>query len=124
MSDGIGVIAALERIAKAVEAIAAKQETRKAPSAAASGGGPVFPPFGRTKGQPVFGASVQDLEFYASRCRSSLADSSKSRFHDKERALLGAIEAELQRAYGIVSEPQAEAEDRRPEPPHSDDIPF
>ena len=126
MSDDIGIIAALERIAKAVEAIAAKQTGRSAKQSppAPAGGGPVFPPYGRSKGAPVFGASAQDLEFYASGCRRSLGDASKSRFHDKERALLGAIEAELQRAHGIVSEPQAETEDRRPEPPHSDNIPF
>ena len=133
MSDDIGVIAALalngealERIAKAVEAIAAKQagSSAKQSTPAPAGGGPVFPPYGRSKGQPVFGASVQDLEFYASGCRRSLGDPSKSRFHEKERALLGAIEAELQRAHGIASEPQTEAEDRRPEPPHSDDMPF
>ena len=120
----VQVVAELRRLGDSVEAIAAKQESRKAPPVAASGGGPVFPPYGRSKGQPVFGASLQDLEFYASGCRRSLGDESKARFHDKERALLGAIEAELQRAHGIVSEPQAEAEDRRPEPPHSDDIPF
>ena len=124
MSDDIGVIAALERIAKAVEAIAAKQTgSAKQSTPAPAGSGPVFPPYGRSKGQPVFGASAQDLEFYASGCRRSLGDPSKSRFRDKERALLGAIEAELQRAHGIVSEPQAETEDRRPEPP-SDDMPF
>jgi hypothetical protein len=58
--------------------------------------GPVFPNYGRSKGMPVAGASVQDLEFYANGCRRSLADESKARWHDKERTLLAAIEAELE----------------------------
>lgn len=58
--------------------------------------GAVFPNYGRSKGQPVRGASVQDLEFYAKGCRRTLADESKSRWHDKERQLLAAIEAELE----------------------------
>ena len=35
---------------------------------------------------------MQDLEYYANGARRSLADSSKARFHDKERSLLAAIE--------------------------------
>jgi len=62
---------------------------------ASSAPGAVFPNYGRSKGMPVAGASVQDLEFYANGCRRSLADESKARWHDKERALLAAIEAEL-----------------------------
>jgi len=57
--------------------------------------GVVFPPYGNAKGQPVRGASVRDLGFYAQGARKSLADPSKARFHDKERRLLAAIEAEL-----------------------------
>jgi hypothetical protein len=62
----------------------------------------VFPPYGRSKGAPIAGASVQDLEFYISGSRRSLDDPSKSRWHDKERVLLAALEAELarQRAAG------------------------
>ena len=62
---------------------------------ASSASGPVFPNYGRSKGMPVAGASVQDLEFYANGCRRSLADERKARWHDKERALLAAIETEL-----------------------------
>ena len=57
----------------------------------------VFPPYGRSKGAPIHGASVQDLEFYANGARRTLGDPSKSRFHEKERLLLAAIEAELAR---------------------------
>ena len=67
---------------------------------AAGGSGAVFPNYGRSKGQPVAGASRQDLEYYAQGCRRTLADPGKARFHDKERVLLAAIEAELARQGG------------------------
>ncbi|MBJ6766096.1 hypothetical protein JGU66_35530 [Myxococcaceae bacterium JPH2] len=78
---------------------------RAAPSgggAPAGGGGDgmMLPNYGRSKGAPVVGASLQDLEFYANGARRSLADPSKSRWHDKERALLSAIEAEMARQRG------------------------
>ena len=67
---------------------------------AAAGGdtsGGVFPNYGRSKGGPIRGATQGDLEYYANGARRSLNDPSKSRWHDKERALLAAIEAELAR---------------------------
>lgn len=70
-------------------------------SAAPSGdGGMIFPPYGRSKGQPIAGASTGDLEFYLSGCQRTLADAAKSRWHDKERVLMAAIEAELARQRG------------------------
>jgi len=63
-------------------------------------GGMVFPPYGRSKGAPVAGASMQDLEYYAGGCRRTLNDPGKSRWHDKERQLLAAIEAEIARQGG------------------------
>src|SRR4051794_36468001 len=45
--------------------------------------GAVFPPYGRSKGMPISGASLQDLEFYANGSRRSLSDPGKARFHDK-----------------------------------------
>ena len=80
------------------------------------GGGEVFPNYGRSKGAPIRGASMGDLEFYANGCKRSLADPSKSRWHDRERQLLAAIEAEIARqrggdAGGGGDEP----------PPHGDD---
>lgn len=68
-----------------------------------SGGGAegmVFPPYGRSKGAPIAGASIKDLEFYMNGCRRTLDDPAKSRWHDKERTLLAAIEAELARQTG------------------------
>ena len=77
------------------------------PAARASGGGGggggdgmVFPPYGRSKGAPIQGASMQDLEFYANGCRRTLGDPGKARWHDKERQLLAAIEAEMARQRG------------------------
>jgi hypothetical protein len=77
-------------------------------AAPAGEGGMVFPPYGRSKGQPIAGASTQDLDFYAKGCRRTLADPGKARWHDKERVLLQAIEAEMARQRGEA-------------PPHSDD---
>lgn len=59
------------------------------------GAGAVFPNYGRSKGAPIAGASRGDLEYYAAGCRRTLDDPSKSRWHDKERVLLAAIEAEM-----------------------------
>jgi len=77
---------------------AAAEPPRPRPTAA--GGELTFPNYGRSKGAPIQGASRNDLEFYANGARRSLADPSKARFHDKERALLAAIEAELARQGG------------------------
>jgi len=70
-------------------------------SKAAAGSLPtVFPPYGRSKGMPIAGASRGDLDFYANGAKRSLSDPSKARFHDKEHAMLAAIEAELARQGG------------------------
>lgn len=89
--------------------------------------GTVFPPYGRSKGQPIAGASVQDLEFYINGSRRSLDDPSKARWHEKERVLLAAMEAELARQ--LSGEPRSDAvparDDYEEAPPFSDDdIPF
>jgi hypothetical protein len=83
------------------------------PAASPSGPAPtVFPNYGRSKGAPIAGANRQDLEFYATGARRTLSDPGKARFHDKERALLAAIEAELGRQGG------GQADDEPP--PHGD----
>lgn len=102
-------------------------------SAAPSSGGDglVFPPYGRSKGAPIAGASVQDLEFYIGGSRRSLDDPGKARWHDKERVLLAAMENELarQRGGGGGAGPAMSTGFSGPDdydaPPHSDDdIPF
>ena len=89
---------------------------RAAPSA---GDGMVFPPYGRSKGAPIAGASVQDLEFYANGCRRTLSDPAKSRWHEKERGLLAAIEAEMARQRGGGA-----PIDDEPPPRGDEDLPF
>lgn len=59
-----------------------------------------FPPFGRMKSQPIQGAPLNELEYYSEASRKTLADASKVRFHDKERALLAAYEEEIRRQKG------------------------
>lgn len=116
---------------------ASTEPARRAPSAGAmpaSGGqgsaGPlppgalpeVFPPYGRSKGMPIRGASAQDLEFYANGSRRSLGDPSKARFHDKERLMLAAIEGELARQRGDA--PSGGGGPDEPPPPGDEDAPF
>ena len=84
---------AARNYARALREFEASRSLPATPRAATTGA--VFPNYGRAKGQPVAGASRQDLEHYAAGARRTLADESKARFHDKERALLAAIEAEL-----------------------------
>jgi hypothetical protein len=78
------------------------------------GGGEVFPNYGRSKGMPIRGASRQDLDFYKNGAMRTLNDPGKARFHDKERGLLAAIEAEISRQGG------GDGGDDGP-PPHGDD---
>jgi hypothetical protein len=85
------------------------------------GGGMLLPNYGRSKGQPIVGASLQDLEFYANGSRRSLADPSKARFHEKEKVMLAALEAEIARQRG--GSPEAPPSDDVP-PPGDDDAPF
>src|SRR5688572_27142041 len=58
---------------------AAAPESQPRPAAPPAGGSGVFPNYGRSKGAPIAGASLQDLEYYAAGARRSLADPSKSR---------------------------------------------
>jgi len=88
-------------------------------AAPAGEGGPVFPPYGRSKGLPIAGASMQDLEFYLKGCKRTLADPGKARWHDKERVLLQAIEAEMARQRG-----EAPPADEDPPPHEDDEVPF
>lgn len=92
------------------------------PARASAPSGPlptVFPPYGRSKGMPIAGASRGDLEYYANGSKRSLSDPSKARFHDKERAMLAAIEAEMARQDGGGGGDGSEPGDGPP--PHGDD---
>jgi hypothetical protein len=100
---------------------------REAAPAGSGDRGLVFPPYGRSKSAPIAGASVQDLEYYIAGSRRSLDDPSKARWHDKERVLLAAMEAELarQRGGGGGGRESAGSADDDGVPAYSDDdIPF
>jgi hypothetical protein len=100
---------------------------RPAAPSSSGGEGMVFPPYGRSRGAPIAGASIQDLEFYINGSRRSLDDPSKARWHEKERVLLAAMEAELARQKGGGGGSNASAGDDYFDdaPPHTDDdLPF
>lgn len=122
-----GFTLTLEPLQVGGEAVAAAPRAARQAAPRAQAGGLVFPPYGRSKGQPIEGASMGDLEFYARGCRRTLDDPGKARWHDKERALLAAIEAEVARQQGsgggFGDEPPPPGDDDVP-PPSDDDAPF
>jgi hypothetical protein len=73
--------------------------------------GLVFPPYGNAKGQPIAGATLGTLEFYAGGCRKTLENPAKAQWHDKERTLLAAIEAEMIRQGAPPEEFQGQESD-------------
>jgi hypothetical protein len=77
----------------------------------------LLPNYGRSKGAPIRGASLPDLEFYANGARRSLSDPAKARWHEKEKVLLQAIEAEIARQKG------GQAGDDPPPPGDGDFVP-
>ena len=97
------------------DAAAAPRRAASSGGGGGGGGGEVFPNYGRSKGGPIRGASMQDLEYYANGARRSLNDPSKSRWHDRERQLLASIEAEIARQRG------GDAGGGDEPPPHGDD---
>lgn len=96
--QGERVIALLAEIRD--ELRAGKRTTAPAASSPSNGGGPVFPNYGKAKGQPIAGASRQDLDYYAAGARKSIADPAKARWREKESALLAEIEREISRQNG------------------------
>lgn len=114
-----------EKAARVREVLTAARQVVEQPKASPPRSAPVsglpttFPNFGRAKGAPIAGASEKDLEFYASAARRSLEDLSKAKWHDKERAMLAAIEVEQER------QRNASGQGEDGPPPHSDeDAPF
>ena len=115
----------LQKIMAALDRIEARLDKMSAPRPAASptASGAVFPPYGRSKGRPIYGASRGDLDYYAEGARRSLADPAKSQWHDKDRGLLAAIEAEIARQEALAGSVAGQAE-AQPPPPVDDDMPF
>lgn len=121
--DGFRLVMGELSIGGTQDRAAAAPARRSSAPAADAGDGPRLPNYGRSKGAPIYGASQQDLEYYANGARRSLADPSKARWHDKERALLAAIEAELARQGGGSGGP-GEGGGNEPPPHGDDDAPF
>ncbi len=98
----LDLAASLQSLHAKVDALSATRST-SAPAASSGGAsGATFPNYGRAKNQPVSGATASDLDYYAQGCRRTLNDPGKARWHDKERTLLAAIEAELARQSGTA----------------------
>jgi hypothetical protein len=94
---------------------------------ASAGGAPTtLPNYGRSKGAPIYGASMQDLEYYSNGCKRTLNDPSKERWHAKERQLLAALEAEIerQRSGGGAGGGSSGGPPDDVPPPGDEDIPF
>ncbi len=102
-----------------VPAFAASRNAVSGPGAA----GMVFPNYGRSKGRPIAGATLGDLEFYANGCRRTLNDPAKAQWHAKEKVLLAAIEAEIARQKGTPAHSAAPAFSSAPPAPPLDDVP-
>ena len=100
------------------------------PAQAAPGASTAVFGFGGSKGKPVKGATVKDLEYYRAACLRSLGDPAKANFHAKEKNLLAAIDDELSR-HGRPSlggptndsRPDSPTDDGPP-PPGDADAPF
>lgn len=71
-----------------------------APRQSGGGGGAVFPPYGRNKGQPIYGAPLEQLEWYANNTVKSINDPSKARWLENNQRQLDALNAEIQRQGG------------------------
>lgn len=116
------IFSALVRIEEKLDKITAAR-TASPSSPAPPPAKNVFPPYGRSKGAPIRGASIEDLEYYAAGARRSLSDPDKSRWHDKDRALLDAINAEIARQEALAGSATDLTDLQRP-PPTDDEIPF
>lgn len=72
-----------------------QRQTPSSRPASGGSGGAVFPNYGRSKGAPIAGASMQELEYYARNAVKSINDPSKARWVAKETALLESLNAEI-----------------------------
>lgn len=78
--------------------------TAEGPSASAprqaGGSGATFPPYGRNKGQPIYNAPMEQLEWYANNTVKSINDPSKARWLENNQRQLDALNAEIVRQGG------------------------
>lgn len=107
--------AQLQRSVDLVNRVQAQQAKanppRATPAPPANGAPTVLPNYGRAKGQPIAGADMKTLEFYANGCRRTLGDASKEKWWPREEALLAALQDEMARQSGPGDDGP---------PPHSD----
>lgn len=73
----------------------AARPTQAAKPAQRTSSGVVFPNWGRMKGQPIAGAPVAELNYYAEATRKNLADPERAKWKDANEKLLHEIEREL-----------------------------
>ena len=91
MSERTLTQADLEAIREIVYSAVAGQARAAAPAPAARASGAVFK-FGRSKGQPLAGASAGDLAWYAEAISRSIDDPAKSRWRADNIAHLAEVE--------------------------------
>lgn len=83
-----------------------------------------FPNYGKRKAELIAGAKQEDLIFYRKGAERTIADASKSKWHDRERSLIDAIDAELRRqSKGTEAPPPDTSNDNEPPPPTDADAP-
>lgn len=112
---------------------AAEGSSQSAGGGRSSGGGSgaTFPPYGRNKGQPIYNAPMEQLEWYANNTVKSINDPSKARWLENNQRQLDALNAEIVRQGGTPVHVrdeygQAPADDGigRRRSDEQDDIPF
>jgi hypothetical protein len=72
---------------------------RAKPAATARPAAPtVFPNYGPKKGAPIAGADAETINYYRRNSAKNLTDTTKVKWHETEKALIAAYDAELARA--------------------------
>lgn len=102
-----------------------QRQTPSSRPASSGSGGAVFPNYGRSKGAPIHGASMAELEYYAANAVRSINDPAKSRWRDKEMTLLAALNSEIVRQGGSpVGDGEAPQQGDRYGQTEDPDLPF
>jgi hypothetical protein len=115
MSEREELLKALAALTEAVNLNTEALKSRPAPAAAAAANG-LKMPFGRSKGQPISGAPVNDLKWVGEKIAADLDAPDKAKWRDNNLQILTAINAALA-ASGVPGVGPAAA-------PGAEDIPF
>lgn len=78
------------------------RDRRGSPPPASDGLPTTFPNFGKSKNQPIRGASLGDLNFYAESVQRSIDDPAKSRYVEMNQKMYDAIWNEIERQQGVT----------------------